>query len=291
MTTVMADLLYELTITLSPRDSDPEPVLRLLEHYGIKPDEVAHTTSRGRTKLSSYLTTKAQARKLERTIAPRIPAGAQVVLRSLQDAEWQEAWKKYFRPFKITPRIRIIPAWLIAKTGMPPPDGIFIDSVMAFGTGMHPTTQAMARFIEKERGKFADFFDVGTGTGILSLIAAKHGARRIVSIDFDPDAVATAQRNFEVNGLNGVSLHTADFRKFTVRRTFDFIAANLLANELLATRDKIIALVRPGKYLGVSGIWRDVFKRFRACFPTKELRCLAIVHKKGWYSLLYRRRR
>jgi ribosomal protein L11 methyltransferase len=154
---------------------------------------------------------------------------------------------------------------------------------------MHPTTKAVAGFMERRRGSFSSFLDLGTGTGILSIIAAKMGAREIEAIDIDPEAVRTAEQNLAANGIAGFSPKVKALHAFRTKRQFDFVAANILVQVLVPCRDRIVSLVRPGGWLALSGIWKDDFVRFRGEFPLLGLTQVAQEKQKGWISILLRK--
>jgi ribosomal protein L11 methyltransferase len=259
---------------------------------GIPAAKLAEALEQEEIRLSYYPASRAEARALRHELSKLVPRQVRVSQRTLLPADWQTKWKRDFRPFHIIPRIRIVPLWLKGK--VPPlrhAKDIFIDSTMSFGTGMHPTTQAMAAFIAKYRGRFARFLDIGTGTGILALIAAENGAQTLEGVDISPDAIVTARHNFKVNGLRWKRLTAADFRNVKTGTVYDFVAANLLSQDLIKMRDAIISCVAPGKYLAVSGIWKDDVRRLTRHFDVPSLRRLAITRKSGWAAVLYQKDR
>jgi ribosomal protein L11 methyltransferase len=190
----------------------------------------------------------------------------------------------------ITPHIRIVPLWMKSKASVFSGTNIYIDAGLAFGTGLHPSTRLIAGFIDKERGRFSDFLDVGTGTGILSLIAKSCGAGTVWGFDLEQDAVDTAARNAAANRVSFDRLEAQDFTVQAVSAQFDFVAANILAPVLVRMQPVLIRHVRPEKYLAVSGIWKDEYKKFRKEFDSPALHCLSVRQEKGWYAVLYRKR-
>ena len=167
---------------------------------------------------------------------------------------------------------------------------IYIDTVFAFGSGLHATTRMMARFIALEKGKFSCFLDVGTGSGILSIIAHRYGARELYAIDIAKDAIKTARSNLRINQCRPACIKTLSFDEFHTEKQFDFIAANLFTEDLIRIKNKLIACLKPGKYLAVSGIYRDNYLSFRKRFSDQRLRCLRVLVQKNWYALLFTRR-
>jgi len=215
--------------------------------------------------------------------------GARISVGFLKEEEWKDRWKRYFHPFNISMGIRIIPAWVKNQRLTKNRKTVIIDTAFAFGTGTHPTTQMMARLIESKRGTFFSFLDIGTGSGILSLVASACGAGKICAIDTDKEAVRTAESNFLLNHCEPAHCRLCDLKDFSAREHFDFIAANLLTEDLVKFKPKLIRLLKSAGYLAVSGIHKDNYKSFRKRWSSPFLSTKAVLYKKGWYALLFKR--
>ena len=181
----------------------------------------------------------------------------QVVTEVLVDPDWEEQWKKYFKPLRVTRSIVIKPTW--ERYQATSRDTVIdIDPGMAFGTGQHPSTrmclQAMEDLILQDReARNRRVLDVGTGTGILGIAAAKLGAGKVVCVDIDKQAVAIAAENARMNGVEDrVDVLYQDAA--TLAETFDLIAANLTARMLIKLRPRLIDLLSRGGFLILSGI-------------------------------------
>lgn len=182
---------------------------------------------------------------------------------ALPDQDWGEAWKKGLGTLAIG-RAFVRPTWL----SEPVPPGmveIVLDPGMAFGTGTHPTTslclEALSSLLEARPG--ASVLDVGTGSGLLAIAAARLGAGRVAGNDNDPIAVRVARENA---ALNGVALDLNERDVGEQRGPFDVILANILANTLVALAPALAAQLAPGGVILLSGILTPQEEEVRAAY-------------------------
>lgn len=179
----------------------------------------------------------------------KIGIACRIFFADVDEADWAESWKAYFRPEKITERIIVKPTW---RDYSQKDNEIVleIDPGMAFGTGTHPTTRMCIALIEKYMKKNAAFLDVGTGSGILMVAAGKLGAGQIWGIDNDVVAAEIARKNLIHNQIpeSVFKIITGDLVR-GIRQRFDLVAANLTT--------KIISILLEGihKVLGQDGIF------------------------------------
>ncbi|KYG32021.1 50S ribosomal protein L11 methyltransferase [Alkalihalobacillus trypoxylicola] len=176
-----------------------------------------------------------------------------VHLTEVKEEEWAHAWKKYYKPVKVSQTITIVPTW---ETYEPQPTEMIIelDPGMAFGTGTHPTTvlciQALERVLQGEE----KVIDVGTGSGVLSIAAAKLGAEKILGLDLDEVAVNSAKMNIELNQLSQSIQVEQNNLLEGIQGTYDVIVANILAEVIVKfTRDAAALLKTNGRFI-TSGI-------------------------------------
>jgi len=146
----------------------------------------------------------------------------------VNDDDWKDKWKEFFKPSKITDTLVVKPTWEEYE----PAEGekiIEIDPGMAFGTGTHETTTLCMRLLEKYLKTDQSVMDVGCGSGILAIAAALLGSKDILGVEIDPDAVRTAIENVELNGVSdAVTVKEGDLTK-GVDKVVDLIVANLMA--------------------------------------------------------------
>lgn len=216
---------------------------------------------------------------------------AKMELIGLKEEEWSTAWKKYYKPIKVSDRLVIVPMWedydaeaeeVVVK----------MDPGMAFGTGTHETTRLVAGLIEKYMAKGDFVLDVGTGSGILSICAAKLGAGSCSAYDIDPVAVRVAKENCEKNGCDdiiecGVSDLLKDVK--IPKGGFDFAVANIVADIIIRLSPDIGACLKDGAYYITSGIIDeredDVLKAMSAVGFEK----VDEVHENGWCAIVFKK--
>ena len=203
-------------------------------------------------------------------------------LAELADEDWGESWKKGLGPL-VVGRAFVRPSWV----GAPPPAGmaeLVLHPGMAFGTGTHPTTAlclaALSDLLAARPG--ASVLDVGTGSGLLAIAAAKLGAGRVAANDNDPVAVVVARENAE---RNGATLELGGTPVGEIEGTFDLVVANILANTLVELAPDVAARVAPGGTVLLAGILGPQEDEVRAAYVAEGLRP-ALERRDGEWSLL-----
>jgi ribosomal protein L11 methyltransferase len=216
----------------------------------------------------------------------------------LQEEDWANNWKQHFKPSRIGRRMIIKPTWEEVDAAA---DTIILelDPGQAFGTGTHPTTRLCLETLERiyfREGLFTDpeppapldLLDVGTGSGILAIAAARFGASRIVATDIDPEAVEVARQNLAQNRVqDGVTVTTAPLGD--VAGTFAVVVANILAEELVRLAPALLAKMAPGSYLVLSGILTEKEDTVRTGFAPFPLTPVETSRDGEWSCLVYRR--
>ena len=147
--------------------------------------------------------------------------------RRLREERWRDSWKRYFKPQRIGERLLVKPSW--AKYEVKAGDAVIeIDPGMAFGTGQHPTTAMCLRALENRLRPREAVLDLGAGTGILAIAAARLGAGRVLALDIDPQAVKAALENAAANGVQGaVEVREGTLPEGVRGQRFDLVVANI----------------------------------------------------------------
>ena len=176
-------------------------------------------------------------------------------LQGVKEEDWSENWKQYYKPFRIGQHMVVKPTW--EDFDLQEDDLLIeIDPGMAFGTGTHETTSMCVTLIEKYYHS-GSLLDVGTGSGILAIAAARLGAQDIYAVDIDPDAVRVARENVEHNGLEHViDVQQGDLLQ-GLNRPFDFAVANILAPVICMLAAPLKKHLNPGGRFVCSGIIKE----------------------------------
>ena len=169
----------------------------------------------------------------------------------LEDREWERAWMDDFRPERFGTRLWICPSW------QEPPDpeavNLILDPGLAFGSGTHPTTRLCLEWLDQADVKGLDIIDYGCGSGILGLAALKLGARHVVGVDNDPQALDASRDNARRNGIadDALDLYLPEEQP---SQDCGLMLANILAQPLLSLAPTLAEQVRPGGTIVLSGI-------------------------------------
>jgi len=281
---------YQVSLRIESFDSIRVEILKgFLIDLGISENLFVECNEWPYTYLSVYFTSRIKAQNMLRQLRRFRLRQVVIRLKILKKSDWQAKWKKDFKPFALTQTITVVPMWLKKEYNPRGKTPVYIDTSLAFGTGMHPTTRFMSMFVERCANHCSRFLDLGTGTGILSIIAAKNGIHDIMAVDISRSAVEVAKANCRENDCSWIKVKVIDAAKLKTNHPYDFVCANLITQDLVEMAEEIISLVRPGKYLAVSGISISSYKFFRKNYSRYPLRCIKIEKGDGWAGVLYKK--
>jgi len=200
---------------------------------------------------------------------------------------WAESWKRHFHPLHIRRVLLIKPTWSKQR----PAKGqvcVILDPGLSFGTGHHPTTQfCLEQLVCARRAGAQSCLDIGTGSGILAIAAAKLGFERVDAFDVDPEAVRTAQQNARLNRvIRDIELWQQDITELPRRSAtrYSLVCANLISNLLVNEKERIVAKLASNGLLVLAGILHNEFSGVRRAFSNQGLRLVASRTKGEWRS-------
>lgn len=226
------------------------------------------------------------ARGLASAITGAFPvARAGVVSAETQDdADWLAKWKESLKPLPVGGRLVIVPSWL-ADTARPGRVAVILDPGMAFGSGHHATTYGCLEMIEKLPP--ARTLDVGCGSGLLAIAAARLGAPEAVGVDIDPEAVRVARENAALNSVEGAVSFTEGGVE-AVEGRFGLVVANIFLNELVRLAPEIRGKVARGGALVISGLRENQADEAARAYEAQGLSQAERIVKDGWATILFR---
>ena len=203
----------------------------------------------------------------------------ELTVREIQEEEWLETWKASFKPIRVGAFL-VRPTW----SDVDPGDAVVLslDPGMAFGTGLHPTTQACLRALSRIDVAGKRVADVGTGSAILAIACAKRGAREVVAVDIDEVAIREARANVE---RNAVAIELGVGSAADLRGAFDVVLANIVAAVLQKIARELAAHLGPAGTLVVAGIIAAEEDETRAAFEAAGLRSVSRDQDADWVSL------
>jgi len=219
--------------------------------------------------------------------------------------DWAESWKRHFHPMEIGKSLLVKPSWS-KKRPRKSQSVVILDPGLSFGTGQHPTTEFCLREIVaavgrpphiskelksaalcREAATAKSFLDIGTGSGILAIAAAKLGFQPVRAFDFDPAAVRVAKANARVNRVQRkLQIKRGNVTKLSAkpREQFDLVCANLISNLLIGEKGKIAAQVKRGGTLVLAGILAAEFSEVQKAFADCGLKLAVARTENEWRS-------
>jgi ribosomal protein L11 methyltransferase len=229
----------------------------------------------------------------------------------VDEEDWANAWKQYFKPIRVSERLTIKPTW---EDYAPQPEELVIelDPGMAFGTGTHATTSLCLKTLEKVIRPGDDVIDVGTGSGVLAIAAAKLGARHVLALDLDPVAVSSATENARLNGLESrITVKHSDLLQvlresgadpdsgmneagvseagLNVRIPVQVVVANILAEIILLFIDDVHQVLETGGHYIVSGIIKSKEEAIEQALQAAKFAIVERSYDQDWVVFVARK--
>ena len=288
--------IWQISVTTSAEAE--EAIAALLESIFAEPASVYTDAQTQRTVVSIYWPKRscpeAEIRvRLRRGLMQIRECGlgiyaGRVAIRKIRRRAWAESWKKHFKPLEFGQALLVKPSWSRCK----PRAGqavVVLDPGLSFGTGQHPTTAfCLEQLIAcRGTGRARSFLDIGTGTGILAIAAARLGYRPIQALDVDPAAVRVAKANALQNHVEKrVRILQRDLTRLTLGSDtkFEVICANLMYDLLIDQTKRIVNRLQPRGTLISAGILKTQFEQVQVGYAAAGLKLIATRREKEWQS-------
>ncbi|MDP4097004.1 50S ribosomal protein L11 methyltransferase [Paenibacillus sp. P96] len=243
--------------------------------YGQWYERPLNDIPEGQAVIKGYFSEETDLNEIQSGLQPRIeqlrtfdidPGDYSFEQRTVNEDDWADAWKQYFKPQRVSERLTIKPTWEDYEPASEAEQIIELDPGMAFGTGTHPTTSLCLRTLESVIEGGEEIIDVGTGSGILAIGAVKLGAKHVLALDLDPVAVSSALDNTSLNKLEQqitvkesdlLSVLDGNDPSLGVQLPVKIVVANILAEIIVLFVEDVYKALEPGGIYIASGIWKN----------------------------------
>ncbi|MGF7185483.1 ribosomal protein L11 methyltransferase [Desulfitispora alkaliphila] len=251
--------------------------------------EVEHVLIKGYLPVDTELPERLEQLKTSLTVLKnQIPQiDIQVNTAEVAEEDWANSWKAYYKPEKITERIVVVPSWEEYQSHQGELT-IELDPGMAFGTGTHSTTKMSIQLLETVVNGDETVFDVGTGTGVISIAAAKLGCKSVFAADLDLTAVNIAKQNVEINGVkSSVEVVQGNLLEPLMgKETPQIIVANIIADVIMLMAEDAYNTLEIGGYFITSGIIDSRGKEVKDKLSQMGFTIERIIEEKDWVAIL-----
>ncbi|PPQ47267.1 50S ribosomal protein L11 methyltransferase [Paenibacillus peoriae] len=276
--------------------------------YGQWYDRPLNDIPEGQAIIKGYFAEEVDMGSIRSQIEPRVeelrtfdidPGEVQYELKTVDECDWANAWKQYFKPLRVSDRLTIKPTWEDYEPASEEEKIIELDPGMAFGTGTHPTTSLCLRTLESVIKGGEEVIDVGTGSGILAIGAVKLGAKHVLALDLDPVAVSSARENTRLNGLEEritikesdlLSVLSASDPTLGIQLPVKLVVANILAEIILLFIDDVYKALEPGGIYIASGIWKNKEEVVETALKAAGFEIAEISRDEDWLAFVARKR-
>lgn len=254
-------------------------------------DEELLKKDRQKSVIHIYLSKNANATETLSFLKERLSAAGidyAVDNKTVDDTDWNENWKKYFKAFEIGDRLAVCPSWETYQNR----EGrtvISLDPGTAFGTGSHATTSLCLGELEKIVKADTTILDIGTGSGILAIAGLLLGAESAVGVDIDPLSVETAQKNAKRNSVFERSRFICGDLAERITGKYDIVCANIVADVIIRLFDNVKNYMKDDGYLIVSGIIDIRADDVKTAIDSHGFKTVKAVTKEEWYAFVLKK--
>lgn len=282
-----------------PRDTS------LGQWFEIPPNDIPE----GEAKILGYFPESIALEEVTEQIKQRIeelreydidPGQPEYAIREVDEDDWANNWKQYFKPLRVSERLIIKPTWEEYTPQNDLEQIIELDPGMAFGTGTHPTTSLCLRTLEGVIQPGDEVIDVGTGSGILAIGACRLGASRVLALDLDPVAVSSATENTRLNGLEDqIQVVESDLlsvlkqgqsNTVSVKLPVRVVVANILAEIILLFIEDVYEALEPNGIYIASGIYKNKEQVVQDALLAAGFEITQTAREEDWVAFVARKR-
>jgi ribosomal protein L11 methyltransferase len=276
--------------------------------YGQWYDQPLNDIPEGQATIKGYFAQEVAMDSIRAEVEPRVeelrtfdidPGEVRYELKTVNEDDWANAWKQYFKPLRVSERLTIKPTWEEYEPASEDEKIIELDPGMAFGTGTHPTTSLCLRALESVIEGGEEIIDVGTGSGILAIGAVKLGTKHVLALDLDPVAVSSARENTYLNGLEDrITIKESDLLSVLntsdpmlgIRLPVKIVVANILAEIILLFIDDVYKALESGGVYIASGIWKNKEEVVESALKAAGFDIAETCREEDWLAFVARKR-
>ena len=276
---------------------------RKIMYVDLLPDEIAPDD--GKARISCYVDEKEDLQAVIAKVKAKIeelsaflPVGSgEITLGVTEEEDWINNWKVFFKPFRLDDNIVIKPTWETLTDKKDDDIVVEIDPGTAFGSGSHETTKLCISQLKKYIKKDTELLDVGTGSGILSIVSLKLGAGHLTGTDIDEDCITSTYENFEVNHLSreqgdfyvGNLIDDTELQEKVGTEKYDVVVANILADVIIPMAPVIPARLKKDGVFITSGIIDFKENEVKEAIEKAGMTVLEVTHQGEWVSITARK--
>ncbi|MEC0091845.1 50S ribosomal protein L11 methyltransferase [Paenibacillus macquariensis] len=277
--------------------------------YGELYDVPLNNIPEGQAEIKGYFSLELELDSIMLTLKQRIEELGEYVdigdvryeSKTVNEEDWADAWKKYFKPLRVSKTLTIKPTWEEYTPESEDEKLIHLDPGMAFGTGAHPTTSLCLRTLENVIKGGEEIIDVGTGSGILAIGAILLGAKHVLAVDLDPVAVHSAKENTAFNGMEdritvkesdllSVFKHQSEGVNLGVTVPVNMVVANILAEIILLLIDDVYQVLEPDGIFITSGIYKNKEHVVQEALKLANFEIIDVNREEEWIAFVARKR-
>ncbi len=291
----VSGILYETGVKGVSVEDDTllDEANRMTREWDVLDEEIAQRYRRDTALIKAYYPPNCSLEEVKQQILQGVERAREylsipvfeLMTEEVKEEDWENTWKQYYKPVPVGKRILIKPLWeTLQKTSR---DVIIeLDPGMAFGTGTHETTRMCLELLEKYVTPHKRVLDIGCGSGILSIGAAKLGAAETFAVDIDANAVRIAKENARVNHVEQQIQVVCGDLTDKVQGTYDIVVANIIADAIITLSHSVGQFLKENGIFLASGIILDRLDDVESALQQQELQIIQLLREGDWAAVV-----